>query len=273
MNQTQLLEFRSNSSASYHPLIRYNQYNGNVANIGALGNWFGFFGYKNGRTANGYDNAAYLDTSTDTFTVTQNIKANKDISGSGIYASWGIQVPLNTNGLMFSNQGKIWSPQGQHLYLKASGETNYVLHLGVHDNRWTLDPETDGMISLGSPNHRFTSIFSKDPTIYTSDRNEKCNISYISKMYENIFLKLKPVTYNFKDGTSARTHTGFIAQDIENTLNELGLDTRFWAAVCKDKKETGNGFIYGLRYDELIALNTHMIQKLYQKMERFGRVD
>lgn len=266
MTQVYVLNFSNNSSASYHPIIRYNQNNGNVANIGAMSNRFGFFGYKSGRTSNGYDCAAYLDTSSNTFIVDQNLQALKDIHGVGIYSSWGIQVPLNTNGLMFSNQGKLWSPSGQHLYFRASSESNYVLHLGVHDGRWALDPDSDGYLALGTPNHRFNSIFSKDPTIYTSDRNEKRNISHISNVYEQIFMDLKPVTYNFKDSTSGRIHTGFISQDIEESLQKYGLTTQKWAAVCKDKRDSNKGYIYGLRYEEIIALNTHMLQKMYKKI-------
>ena len=201
-------------------------------------------------------------------TVNGSFSAAKDINGSGIYASWGVQVPLNTAGLMFGNQGRIWSPSGQHLYFRASPEPLTYLHYGVHDNMWTFDPDVNNVVALGTANHRWTQLYVAAGSISTSDAKLKKDIAGISEVYEDVFFKLHPSTYRFKDGKSGRIHTGFISQEAEDALKECGLSTMDWAAVCKDKDVSGEDYVYGLRYEEIIALNTHMIQKLYEKVQK-----
>ena len=60
-------------------------------------------------------------------------------------------------------------------------------------------------------------------------------------------MNLNPVSYQFKNGESGRTHYGLIAQDVEETMKELGMTDTDFAGFCKD------GDRYGLRYEEFIA--------------------
>lgn len=53
-------------------------------------------------------------------------------------------------------------------------------------------------------------------------------------------MKLQPVSFLFKDGTSGRTHIGFIAQDVEQAMSECGLTDLDFAGFCKDQKLTVN---------------------------------
>ncbi len=177
-----------------------------------------------------------------------------------------IRMPFNSRIYFGTEHGRIYSTGNQHLYFSASAEAGYFLHLGVHDSRWTLDPDVDNRLALGSPNHRYTNIFAVDPTVYSSDRNAKTDIKALPSIYEKVFFDLEPVAYRFKDGTSGRTHTGFISQDVETALGNHGLTTMDLAAVCKDKNESSDVYRYGLRYSEIVALNTHMIQKLYAEI-------
>ena len=97
---------------------------------------------------------------------------------------------------------------------------------------------------------------------------------------------LQPVSFLFKDGDSGRTHVGFISQDVESAMEKCGLTDLDFAGFCKDEKvriimdEDGNEteepvldengditYIYSLRYEEFIALNTFAIQKLWHEME------
>lgn len=232
-------------------------------------------------------------------TVNDSFSAAKDINGSGIYASWGVQVPLNTAGLMFGNQGRIWSPSGQHLYFRASPEPFTYLHYGVHDNLWTLDPDVNGNLTLGTANHRFGNVFSVNSSITNSDRNLKNSITELSQLdkYMMLFTKLRPVSYKFNDGASGRTHVGYISQDIESAMTEVGLTDLDFAGFCKDQKTTPvrktrtvtnedgesheieytedipveGEYIYSLRYEEFIALNTMAIQQLMSQVAALER--
>lgn len=104
-----------------------------------------------------------------------------------------------------------------------------------------------------------------------SDRRIKNSISYEMDKYENFFRKLKPSFYRMNDGTSNRFHLGFIAQDVEESLNSSGLTNSDFAGVVRaDKSGKMSGTLddkYSLRYTEFISLNTYMIQKLDRKFE------
>lgn len=103
-------------------------------------------------------------------------------------------------------------------------------------------------------------------TQVTSDRNAKNTISDMTDKYSTIFDNLRPVSFRYNSGTSGRTHTGFIAQDVEAAVISSGLTTKDFAAVCYDLDEGGNKIRYGVRYEEIVALNTNEIQKLKRRL-------
>lgn len=141
--------------------------------------------------------------------------------------------------------------------------------------------------SCGYPSYLWTVVYAKSGTISTSDRTKKHDIFDISEVYEKLFFKLQPKTYIYNDGD--RTHVGAISQDVEESLEEVGLEAKDFAGFCKDVHydydvdEEGNQIIdtkregrdedgnliydYSLRYQEFIFLNTHMIQKLYKRVD------
>ena len=134
----------------------------------------------------------------------------------------------------------------------------------------------EGMITLGSSSYKWGQIYSTKSAISTSDREQKKNIRYFSEgqageKYEKLFEKLKPCLYMFKDPSSDRMHSGFISQDVEEVMEEAEVTAKEFAAFCKDEKEPGSEdqarYTYSLRYEEFIALNTHMIQKTRREAE------
>ena len=210
---------------------------------------------------------------------------------AGVGALW-----KNSNG---KDEARMYSPSGQQLYLAASSEGAYYLHLGVHDGVWALNPDVSGNLTLGTGNHRWGQIYSSSASISTSDKNLKKDFSEIDEKYLEFFKLLTPVSYKFKDGTSGRTHVGFISQDVEDAMEACGLTDLEFAGFCKDQKtipvekkvtvqvenpETGKieekevtynedqvvpgEYVYSLRYEEFIALNTAMIQVLDERIEK-----
>lgn len=98
-----------------------------------------------------------------------------------------------------------------------------------------------------------------------SDRNCKNSITSLSDSYEVLFDNLYPVSYKYNEGTSNRTHTGFIAQDVERAVLTAGLTTQEFAGYVSFHNIDENGIEnkeLGLRYEEFISLNTWQIQKL-----------
>jgi hypothetical protein len=138
-------------------------------------------------------------------------------------------------------------------------------------------------ITLGTSRNKWKCVYAKTGSINTSDRNQKNTIKKISEKYEEMYKNLIPSTFLFNNGD--RVHTGFIAQDVETAALSAGLSVMEVAAICKDQKyeeiredgilkkkyivdDDGNPvYNYGLRYEEFVALNTHMIQKLIKRVD------
>lgn len=164
------------------------------------------------------------------------------------------------------------SQQGnQHILIKASAE-NYSVEFGVinntssSDKAWSFYPNTSDIV-LGTASKRWGQIYSTKSTIATSDREEKKNITIIDKAKEFI-MKLKPVSYMFNNATSDRHHYGFIAQDVEEAMNELDMTSLDFGGFCKDLKEdSDNEYIYGLRYEEFIAPLVATVQQQQKEID------
>lgn len=147
-------------------------------------------------------------------------------------------------------------------------------------------PYSDNTVYLGHSSYRWKQLIAYTSTISTSDRAKKKDFAKFDERYENLFFDLKPTLYRFIENESNRIHSGFISQDVEESLESNGLTALDFAAFCKDKAkniehdEDGNDVLtdkldengnqvydYSLRYEEFIALNTHMLQKAYAKID------
>ena len=168
------------------------------------------------------------------------------------------------------------------VYLHANGGTFY------YDNA-TFRPTVSNKFTLGASKHLWTTVYAKTGTINTSDRTKKHDIKDLTEVYEKLFLKLQPKSFIFNDGD--RVHIGAISQDVEDAMQELGMDAENFAGFCKDVQydyreynddgtpveesryvvtdDNGNPvYDYALRYQEFIFLTIHMVQKLFIKMEK-----
>ena len=97
----------------------------------------------------------------------------------------------------------------------------------------------------------------------SSDRNAKNSIiSLVGNKYDALFDLLTPCSFKYNNGTSNRTHIGFIAQDIVSAALQVGFSLQDFAPVCYDEKSQN----WSLRYEELIALNTQQIQLLKNRI-------
>ena len=122
-------------------------------------------------------------------------------------------------------------------------------------------PGANDRYNLGDGGLVWADIYAASGTINTSDREKKEAIVYGLYKLNGLLDKLEPCTFRFRDGASGRSHAGFIAQDVEAALEELGLTTADFAGLVKSPREDG-GYDYFLRYNEFIPINTWEIQKL-----------
>ena len=101
--------------------------------------------------------------------------------------------------------------------------------------------------------------------ISSSDRRVKKDIVDFDERYEVLFDNLKPKNFKYVDGNRGRVHSGFIAQDVTAAIEEGNMTLDEVAYVCAFENREGDVY-YGLRYEELIALNTWQIQKLKSRV-------
>lgn len=184
--------------------------------------------------------------------------------GNGGSASIYLEQVSNINSVYITTGQS--TDAGQWMGLGINKESVYIPNAG-----------NSGLINLGKANYTWNQLYAANSTISTSDRNKKKDIADMSDTQINLFNKLKPVTYKMIDGASDRTHYGFVSQDVEDALLEVGLEGKDFAGFCKDTKVDGGGnkildengneiYDYSLRYAEFIALNTYMIQKLQNEI-------
>ena len=158
----------------------------------------------------------------------------------------------------------------QHVALVASDQKFEFSTYGTSPNTyWRCVGGSDGIVRLGDSDRRWGQIYSTNSTIATSDRKEKKYIKPLRKSAREFIMNLNPVSYQFKNGESGRTHYGLIAQDVEETMKDLGMTDLDFAGFCKDEK--GDDYIYGLRYEEFIAPMIKTIQLQQEEIEELKR--
>lgn len=148
--------------------------------------------------------------------------------------------------------------------VSKTNELSYTVHSYSSTNNvlyslGNFNPDRDKELSLGANGKAWGNMYLYTGTQVGSDLRLKNTIEALSENYETFFDYLKPVSYILNDGQSGRKHIGFIAQDVERSLSLANIDTKDFAGLCIPRE--GESY-YMLRYEEFIALNTHMIQKL-----------
>ena len=100
----------------------------------------------------------------------------------------------------------------------------------------------------------------------TSDRRAKTEISNNVSDYLPIFDRLSPVTFRYNSGN--RRHLGLIAQDVEQILTDVGMDSQNFGALCYEPPctEYPDGQ-YSLRYGEFIPLLIAKVQQLEKEIK------
>ena len=121
-------------------------------------------------------------------------------------------------------------------------------------------------------------------TTTTSDQRLKEKISDMS-VYEDFFCKLKPFAFKYHEGlynangTKPMIQWGYGAQDTVKAFKESGLDWQKEELVViedgelteEEKKYTTDGKMFKMNYQNMSALNTHMIQKCLEEIAELKR--
>nr|DAN43521.1 MAG TPA: Neck appendage protein [Caudoviricetes sp.] len=161
---------------------------------------------------------------------------NKDVN---IYSSYAVRM---TNGT--SKQISFWSGSGTFggYFTPAS-------------------PDNADKITLGTEDYRWYRLYSQLGVYTPSDIRKKTNIREYDKRFEDMYMDLKPIIYDFKNDIG-NSHCGLIAQWTKDAMNKHGVnDAEF--GVYEYNAESDS---YGIIYEELTSLNMYMIQKTIKRV-------
>lgn len=167
-------------------------------------------------------------------------------------------------------------------YLQGIGLSEHVQISG----NGNLIPNSSSIYCGTSPNP-FAGGYSTGGWKTTSDRRKKKDFRKLLEddRFERFFELLQPMEYRLIDNDE-KMHIGFVAQDVEQAMKECGIsENEFYGlehAMFSEKdfqsnkdwekfleQNGGANDMYTLCYQEFIALNTAMIQKLQNRCNDF----
>lgn len=178
----------------------------------------------------------------------------------------GLEFVTNRGGMRMTSAGNWWVDT-----TNCSFGTTSTGRFSFSDSP---TPSSDGSVTLGRSTVRWGDVYSVNAAINTSDLNFKKDVEYGLDRFLSVFDALRPVSFKFVDGQSDRTHMGIIAQDLEETLSELNIPTKDFAAFIKswgiDEETKEGSYRYAIRYGEFIPLLIYQVQKIKEALKDKG---
>lgn len=147
---------------------------------------------------------------------------------------------------------------------------NYLF--AVHENPYNGQPNAV-IARISQSGH--TLNYAKYSS-WTSDKRLKTDVSDMPDI-TSVYMKLKPKKFRFNNllsGYDRLWHYGLMAQDVEQELNRIGINTEdagiIYKTDCDDsfheKEIIGNSKVYKLDKNELHAFHIQMIQKIQKEV-------
>ena len=154
-----------------------------------------------------------------------------------------------------------------HSEYASSKHSHYTLSNGatvlVTSNMF--GPYSTDDIACGLSNYRWTYVYAKSGTVSTSDEREKNILGKLDKRYKDLFMKLEPIMFTWKDDNfdNSKVHIGLGAQTTEKHAYECGISNNEIAAIQHDyfdPDKNGNTDRYGINYSEIQMLTLAVTQ-------------
>ncbi len=204
------------------------------------------------------------------------IRNNVQVGGNGQDGSYRA---TSAGGTRIMEMGA--TDSGNYLYFGAFSNHDFgITRNGVKQysiNVNSFEPQIHNTNDLGASGRCWDDVYATNGVIQTSDREQKESIAECS-LGMDFIAALNPVGFQWKDQevpagvavntrevvepaytkTHQRTHHGLIAQDVEDVLESMGMDTNDFAGFIHDEKSGRRG----LRYQEFLAPLIKAVQEL-----------
>lgn len=176
-------------------------------------------------------------------------------------------VTSYNGSLGFTNYNQVWLQTTGDLILHSEGTAYFG-----------YKPTASGgarIVTSSSSGNLYGTWYGTSGTAIASDSNVKNSIETLDDRYSAFFDNLNPIRYKYNDGTSDRYHTGFIAQEVKEAIEDASLATSEVAAYIETQEKTEDDGetvtkCY-IRYSELIALCVNEIQKLKARIDNIEK--
>ena len=152
---------------------------------------------------------------------------------------------------------RIRSKDGAWVGASYALEPGFRIYYCKNDRLAGNNNATDAIYTFGS-----SGTFHAKSVSQTSDEREKNILSGITEKYENFFMQLKPILFNWKSGADG-VHIGFGAQTTLNLAEQCGIGASELAAVHKSETEEP----WSMSYTEIVPLTVQMTQKAIRRVE------
>ena len=176
-----------------------------------------------------------------------------------IYTGGSIRMRIRNDGIVMIGttaynsaiKGILLNPDGYAFYTADGANVMYLNRLTSDGNIIQFQKDTSVVGSIS------TNTYS-----LPSDLNFKKNINTL-ELGLNLVTKLRAVSYNHKiDDEGAALSTGFIAQELEQSLNELGVQQNEYYILQHKPNKDETQSQYWLDYTKMIPILVNAIQEL-----------
>lgn len=167
------------------------------------------------------------------------------------------------------------SADGQGIKAYGSdGDSHYIIGYGKSD-RYTyvgMPANSSSKIHTSTRLRGNTVVLSSAGSVTTSDERLKNSFKPLDE-FDKVYMDIDPCAFRYNNGTSGRFHFGAKAGNVKEAFEKHGYTMQDFGGFIQmtDNPENedycGIDDPMGLIYTEFTMWNTHMIQKLYKKIE------
>ncbi|MEI7508805.1 MAG: tail fiber domain-containing protein [Flavobacterium sp.] len=230
-----------------------------------------------------FDQYGNLRIDSDARTYAMHLNSSYDFINFG-----SIAIPLSDDGTTFTDSSSttytIDFALGSNIGLAGGtatqlGSIEYVVD-GTAElfSKYSFSPiAASGSATLGTSNHRWSSVYAQNGTINTSDARMKKDINPLSYGL-NELMKLKPVSFKWKNNKIGKTtipenleetKIGFLAQDLLTVIPEV-VKTHDWRITDEKQPEIYNYVEnpnLGVMYSDIIPVVVKAVQEQQVQIE------